>query len=129
HPPALATLHLSGIFARRRPVGRGAGRRRGRNWGSFCARLDRQIGRGDTLVRLISALDPILEVVAFERQQMRDFKGKVCATTGRHRWRVVDRLADFEFVTRHKRPPWCERAANEHTTKASIPLYWLHARQ
>jgi hypothetical protein len=52
----------------------------------------------DTFVWLIGAFNPILKFVALVRQQMRDFKGKVCATTGRHRWRVVDRLSDFEFV-------------------------------
>jgi len=57
---------------------------------------------GDPLVRFIRTLDPILIVIAFGRQEMRDLVVADCTAAVVPRGRKPYRLTDFEFALVHR---------------------------
>jgi hypothetical protein len=54
------------------------------------------------LVRFTRALNPILKIIAFRRQQLHDLIDTVGATTAEGSRHETYRLADFEFVILHR---------------------------
>jgi len=53
------------------------------------------------LVRFIGIFNPVLVVIAFGRQELRDFVNAVRTAATERSGRKADRLTDFEFVLVH----------------------------
>jgi hypothetical protein len=64
----------------------------------------------DPLVRFAGIFNPVLTIVAFGRQELRDLINAVRTATTEGARDKAHRLADFEFVLGQKSPPLCPHA-------------------